>query len=181
MAGFKEIRQQLDESRNAQSGDYSIFLKSREHHKKIKKQREQLERKVSGTSNDREELNRLKEEENRAAANFNHHKNSFQDRKIISSGLYAEFERLSDPRQQIKNLNDAFPFLLFPVRIETRFKKVMVRETTTDQLWVRIYPDDCLIDSFEEMLSETEIKNAIQYWNQTWEAGGNIDLEKGAW
>ena len=30
--------------------------------------------------------------------------------------------------------------------------------------WVRIYPDDCSIDTFEEMLSTTELANAKLYW-----------------
>ena len=46
------------------------------------------------------------------------------------------------------------PFLLFPVRIETRFRTIAaapgnIAAAASHQLWVRIYPDDCSIDTFE--------------------------------
>jgi hypothetical protein len=182
MASFKETRQQLDESRKNQSADYRALLQSRERLKKIKKQKDHLLRKVNDNSDDYiEELNRLKQEEQRAQSMVARHKELFAGSKAASAGIYGEFEQLSDPRRQIRNMNDAYPFLLFPVRIETRFKKITIRETVTDQLWIRIFPDDCLIDSFEEILSETEVKNAVLYWNQTGEAGGNEEQERGAW
>ena len=49
------------------------------------------------------------------------------------------------------------------------------------QLWVRIYPDDCSIDTFEPMLSLTELANAQRYWRQLWSAGGLEDGERAAW
>ena len=44
------------------------------------------------------------------------------------------------------------PILLFPLRLETRFKRPPAGQP---QLWVRVYPDDCLVDGFEESLTET--------------------------
>src|SRR3982751_3775861 len=41
------------------------------------------------------------------------------------------------PRSTVKNLDDSIPFLLMPVRIETRFMT-----GTSPELWLRIYPDD---------------------------------------
>ena len=48
-------------------------------------------------------------------------------------------------------------------------------------LEVRIYPDDCQIDSFEELLTKTEIENAREFWASMWRAGGVEAQERGAW
>ncbi len=87
------------------------------------------------------------------------------------------FATFSDPRRNIGQLNDRSPFLLFPLRIETRFG----RSGDSAQLWVRIYPDDCSIDTFEAMLSEAELANAKLYWQRIWSAGGIEGGERGAW
>lgn len=79
----------------------------------------------------------------------------------------------SDPRRDLGQLPDTDPFLLFPVRLETRFKG--------QELLVRIYPDSLLSDSFEERLSEAELKNAKRYWVDDWRADGNETLRRAAW
>src|SRR5207302_4338460 len=64
-----------------------------------------------------------------------------------------------------------------PVRIETRF----VNSAEQPQLWVRIYPDDCSIDIFEETLSDPELANAKLFWQGIWRAGGIEADERAAW
>jgi hypothetical protein len=85
-----------------------------------------------------------------------------------------------DPRNGLGQWPSADPIALLPVRLETRF-------VTTDgqaqgkQLWVRIYPDDCWIDTFESSLSTSELGNAQRYWRSVWCAGG-IDVDqRAAW
>jgi len=92
------------------------------------------------------------------------------------------FASFTDPREQVGLLADGSPFALFPVRLETRF----VTETTETgptsfRLLVRIYPDDCSIDTFEAMLSATELSNAQRYWQNIWRAGGIEGDERAAW
>ena len=53
-----------------------------------------------------------------------------------------------------------------PLRIETRWR---VQER---QLWVRVYPDDATVDSFEPTLSEVEVKSGQRFWAGMWAAGG---------
>lgn len=96
-------------------------------------------------------------------------------------GYLGVFQPFTDPREFLGQLNDRTPFLLFPLRLETRFKKVNVAGGVRDQLWVRIYPDDAAIDTFEETLSEAEILNAQTYWFNYWKAGGVEDQERAAW
>ena len=51
----------------------------------------------------------------------------------------------SPARWTLRRLPDRHPILLFPLRLETRFKMVDGQA----QLWVRAYPDQCLAESFE--------------------------------
>src|SRR5258708_5007227 len=80
-----------------------------------------------------------------------------------AAGALRDFAVFSDPRRNVSFLSDALPFALFPVRIETRFGTVGSGDVTQHQLWVRIYPDDCSIDTSEDMLSATELAHAKIY------------------
>jgi hypothetical protein len=86
-----------------------------------------------------------------------------------------------DPRKGIGKLSTDTPLVLLPVRIETRFANVGSAEQPQHQLWVRIYPDDCSIDTFEETLSDVEVANAKLYWQGIWRAGGVEADERAAW
>lgn len=88
------------------------------------------------------------------------------------------FEGFTDPRRQLGQLSDDYPILLFPLRLETRFK---AGPAGKPQLWVRVYPDTCLIDTFEASLSEQEVANAQAFWARVWRAGGDEALERAAW
>jgi hypothetical protein len=95
------------------------------------------------------------------------------------------FASFTDPREQVGLLTDGSPFALFPVRLETRFftdsTASEADEATSARLLVRIYPDDCSIDTFEAMLSATELSNAQRYWQNIWRAGGIDGDERAAW
>jgi hypothetical protein len=95
-----------------------------------------------------------------------------------AGSAFAEF---SDPRRNVGRLSDRSPFALLPVRIETRFADAGTADEPRPQLWVRIYPDDCSIDTFEQALSTTEVANAKVYWDRIWRAGGVEGDERAAW
>jgi hypothetical protein len=88
------------------------------------------------------------------------------------------FESFTDPREQLRRWPDDSPILLLPLRLETRFKTDVAGQR---QLWVRVYPDTCLIDTFEPALTETEVRNAQTFWAAVWRAGGDEALERAAW
>lgn len=92
----------------------------------------------------------------------------------------SAFQQMADPRREIGNLPDSDPFLLFPVRIETRFKTLESAAGPKPHLLVRIYPDSCLIDSFEEQLSVAELATAKAYWSEHWRADGDFAKERAA-
>jgi hypothetical protein len=92
-----------------------------------------------------------------------------------------DFARFTDPREHIGQLDDDSPFVLFPVRLETRFSTERQIGGRGNRLLVRIYPDDCSIDTFEELLSGSELSNVKRYWQNLWRAGGVEDDERAAW
>ncbi|WP_433936892.1 hypothetical protein AB3662_19735 [Sorangium cellulosum] len=94
-------------------------------------------------------------------------------------GAVDGFAPLTDPSKLLEALDDATPFLLFPLRVETRFKTSAA--DGKPQLWVRVYPDDCLIDTFEELLSEAEVANARLFWIDWWRAGRKESQRRAAW
>lgn len=147
--------------------------------------------------------------------------------------LLGQLVGLQDPTQQLSELNDRIPILLFPVRLEVRFHRATskalpgtpvagvptpgvptpsvptpvtgtpgaagpatvgiattrttpatpsaVVEGSFPQLWIRVYPDDCQIDSFETMLTDVEIQNLTAFWIAVWRAGQNDGQRRGAW
>jgi len=104
----------------------------------------------------------------------------------------AAFASFSLPQRGVGQLDGAAPFLLFPVRIETRFR---VRPSSPQaagapaaaipvpahELLVRIYPDECSIDTFEPLMSQSELLNIKSYWMNIWRAGGVENDQRGAW
>jgi len=112
--------------------------------------------------------------QNRAGA-ADRERGALRDRE---SGLVAAFDDFTDPRRAIQQWPDRFPILLFPLRLETRFKPGSEGQP---QLWVRAYPDTCLIDTFEASLTEQEVTNAQRFWSGIWRAAGDEALERTAW
>src|SRR5690606_26277231 len=85
------------------------------------------------------------------------------------------------PRSVVRGLNDNIPFLLLPVRIETRF--ITGR---SPQLWLRVYPDDIAIQTHEKLLTKTEIGEGERYWRALFKAekegvAVKEDQKKQAW
>lgn len=80
------------------------------------------------------------------------------------------------PRSVVGNLDDSIPFLLLPVRIETRFM------TTQDvpELWLRVYPDDIAIHTHEKVLTTQETTEGEKYWRFLFEAEKKNEEEKEA-
>jgi hypothetical protein len=85
----------------------------------------------------------------------------------------ATFAPLADPRERAGQWDDREPVLLFPLRLETRW--------LGGELLVRIFPDDCLVDTFEPDLSSNEYDVVERYWIDVWRAGGLEAGQRAAW
>ncbi|HYI09821.1 MAG TPA: hypothetical protein VEK57_12225, partial [Thermoanaerobaculia bacterium] len=100
-------------------------------------------------------------------------------------GAASKFEQLkaeplapiTDPREAMQFLDGRVPLLLMPVRLETRFRPAQ----SPPELWVRVYPDDCSVDTFEPTFSDDELQSTREYWAALWQAGRDADQERGAW
>lgn len=184
MATFEQIRDQLAKDSTALEQAQREQFMAREQAKKSVEGLNNLGRTFQ--PNDQESIRnqaKLKERLDRNNERYNHLNGLASDINGRLSDLWQTFLPFTDPRENIKRLNDRVPILMLPVRIETRFKKINTSGTPVEmqQLWVRVYPDDCSIDNFEPDISETEATNARKFWAGYWAAGGVIENEKSAW
>lgn len=70
------------------------------------------------------------------------------------------------------------PILFFPLRIETHFRS---KANNSNELCVRIFPDEIFLDYLTDKLTEEEINDAKCFWIQWYIAGGNKKREYEAW
>src|SRR6185503_18895398 len=75
---------------------------------------------------------------------------------IVLDNLFLDLT----PQTLIEQWNDAFPIMLLPLRLETRFKTV----DNAEQLWVRVYPDEIFVTTHEKILTDRENEYAQAYW-----------------
>ena len=175
MTDFNKLRDELTVLREKVSRQKQTVLLARETLKRAKRILHEFERRNPlGKDVERE---RLQQEVENAQIHFGQAQSALNELSLEENNSWGEFGNFSDPRQGIRNLSDDYPILLFPLRLETRFKKT----NGQDQLWVRVFPDTCLIDSFEEALTEQEVTNAQIFWASVWHASGDEALERAAW
>ena len=75
------------------------------------------------------------------------------------------------PRRLIEQMRDGVPFLLLPVRIETKF----FDDGSSRELRVRIFPDDIAITLHEKALTGLEAQAGRDYWKARALANGLPD------
>lgn len=174
MPRFKDIRSEIKKALERQEhSSKSIDLYNR----KIKNLQE-IERKLSQSGRDDQEYMDSFESIGQQIIDL---KSQIKVEKDRAKRDLEYIEQHTDPRERLPWLDDRNPILLFPIRIETRFKKVSVSGRIKDQLWVRVYPDEIAIDTFEKDLTENEVDSVQNFWHRTYQAGGNEDLERAAW
>jgi hypothetical protein len=90
---------------------------------------------------------------------------------------------VTDPRALTGALDARVPALLLPVRLEIKFHPAASPAGAPErpQLWVRIFPDNCSIDTFSPELTAIEVTDARTYWGRIWQAAGDEDGERAAW
>ncbi len=83
------------------------------------------------------------------------------EKKTELRALIVQLNTLLNPENAIQLFNQQIPILLFPVKIETKYFNL---DTPNPQLWIRIFPDDICIDTFENQLTEEEVTYLEQYY-----------------
>jgi hypothetical protein len=95
--------------------------------------------------------------------------------------LVGRFE--ATPQTLIEGLSDETPFLLLPLRLETRFGQ----RDGVPVLRLRIFPDDVAIAQHEKALTQGEVDDGRAYWKERVRANGEPDAREkdrivnGAW
>ena len=96
-------------------------------------------------------------------------------KKQILQQKRGELFAINEPEDIIKQCPNKVPFLMFPIRLETKY---MYSNTDHPQLWLRIYPDDIAVDTHEESFTEEEIEGAAFYFNEVRRAKPDEDRIK---
>ena len=178
MADFKSNQSQLVMARVARDAAQTAFAQALESQKRAQAALDQFLRRAS--ANDpagAQEKARLEATLAQAKETLSAQRSAGERANRAVEAALEGFASFTDPRRNVVQLSDQSPFLLLPVRVETRFGTMGDQH----QLWVRIYPDDCSIDTFEPVLSDSELANAKLYWQRMWSAGGVETDERGAW
>ena len=112
------------------------------------------------------QLEALKSQRDAAAARVAASRAALDDARRGSFDVASEF--LDNPRQLIEQMRDGVPFLLFPVRIETKF----FDDGSSRELRVRIFPDDVAVTLHEKALTGAEAQAGRDYWIARAKANG---------
>lgn len=175
-SGFKELESEKKKQ----------FL-IREKIRKVQRAKAQVERTKGIDSSEYKSLNR---EEKKFGRNLAASKTRLAEINERYVGVLQNFDRFTDPRRNIRQFSNEYPILLFPLRIETRFKQFTEDNELKHELWVRVFPDECSIDTFDDIPSESEIEKVKNYWVDLWKTGTADtpelesfvnDKNKGAW
>lgn len=172
MSEFDDARAQLNDARRQEEAARTELLHAREREARLGREVERLSR----TAADRASADRIEQLEQEVAevAREIAALDARYGAAVAGHGNQLKrFAGFDDPTREIERLPDSFPLALFPLRLETRFKG--------NELWVRAFPDDALVDTFHPDLSEAELASARTYWANVWAAGGDPDGRKAAW
>ena len=129
------------------------------------------------TGERQEKLNAIKLEQEKLNAEIGKHRNDFKEQREKINKLKLDAFANLNPIESTNKLSDDYPILLFPLRLETRFKKNALQK----ELWLRVYPDDCNVVKSEKNITTEELANTKLFWVEFWKALGDEEMERGAW
>ncbi len=181
MAEFDDLQAQLAQARAEELGQSHEVFRAREALDRLGRQRAEVLRR--GDENDLQAIDGAIAEREEALAGL---RAELDGARVGLADLHTRFEDFTDPREHISRLDDRIPICLMPLRLEVRFKSAADLGGDADgdaagEMWVRAYPDDITVDSFEATLTETEAADARRYWAGVWAAGGVEAQERAAW
>lgn len=183
MTQFDDTGRQLHQTQQQQDRTRLNLFVAREHLEKTQTAQQRLNRYFNPQNP--EHLSRqqqLQAEQAKTEATIRQLEGRLDEVAGVASQLTAEFLKFTDPRENLRFKSTDYPVLLFPLRLETRFKSVEVPGAApVEQLWVRVYPDECLVDTFESVPSESEVVSVQKFWVDWVRAGGVETEQRGAW
>lgn len=180
--GFEDFQKQVSRARSGSEKQQRDLKTARQRASSLGRRKGELLRKIAIDARENApQLAQLEALERRSAEAVRTGRADYAAALSAEWARLREFIQFTDPVENIAHFDDDCPILLFPLRLETRFKKVLRDDAIVDQLWVRVFPDDIAINTFESDLSETEVRNARAYWLARWAAGGDEAGLRGAW
>ena len=175
MENLNEIQKNAKSLRNTDAQLYLEISRVKANLEKIESQI--LSLKKSGIRDSDNRLSDLLEKREKLVVRKNSFSDDLKSNKDLFSKLYEQLKKDYNPIKDIEQLDDSYPILLFPLRLETRFKKT----GNQNQLWLRVYPDDCNVVKHEPHLTEDELADAKIFWAEIAKAGKIATEERGAW
>ncbi len=164
MSDLKDIQQQLRSLRSDRDGTEANLRRNQQQAQKLDKQIDQLKRQ-GDNPNAQGMLYQLQRNRAQVDADMAENRQAWLDAKangqLLTSRLLVE-----QPWQLVEQLPDNLPFLLLPVKVETKFAK---NASGGNELWVRFFPDTVAVSSHEEELMDSEVEAGQKYWTSIWE------------
>ncbi len=182
MSEFDDLRTQLEAARKAAADAARTLFADRQLLRRAENRRRHAERTASDPV-DNSDLAAIDAEISLRGERVEAAQAALASARADADARLRPFLDLTDPREHLGNLDDNIPILLMPLRIETRFHLADPNDDRDRQseLWVRVFPDDFAVDTFEETLSESELRRLKTYWAGIWAAGGIEAEARGAW
>lgn len=183
MPQFEDAQQNLATASAAHAGVQDELFRTRQRLAGVDKRLREQQRVANPNAPEGDATaRRLAEEKRRLTALLEQTRTKLGRSREELASARGRFEEWTDPRRHLSVFNDDIPVMLFPLRLETRFKTVSVPGAPSQtQLWVRVFPDECLVDTFDATLTESEVKNAISFWSEYFRAAGVESAERAAW
>ncbi|MBP1692107.1 MAG: hypothetical protein H6Q32_1459, partial [Bacteroidetes bacterium] len=181
---FRQSLESLSHARAATAGIRDELYKLKQKLARVRRDRDRFSRKYNPASEaDKRRLATYGARERELESAIKSASASLVKDEKSEDARLKDFLTFTDPRSNLLHLDDGIPILLLPLRLETRFKQVPLPGSAAgqSQLWIRIFPDDVAIDSFESVLSEDEVRNAKSYWQSIWKAADIEAEQRGAW
>jgi predicted nucleic acid-binding Zn-ribbon protein len=185
---LKELKAALAEAEKELKKLQGQRDKNNAERQKLNKQKEKVTEDINGLKSDLEGLSSRNPEPGNLDGRKEELTNRVNGKKDelsgINNNLINAIEAIyveQHPKYTVSKLNDNIPFLLFPVKIETRF----MTEQRRKELWLRVYPDDIAVYTHEKLLTSSEVDAGGLYWTRTLMAEFAPDEEesrkKAAW
>lgn len=183
MPEFDDARNEYNQARDKALQTQTALIRSREDAKRHEREVNTLQRQVNANANNGAGAKLRAAERNLADARSKAgaHAAILKEASAARNAALTRFAVFTDPTEAVGRLSDDTPIALFPLRLETRFKTVRADNREQQELWVRVYPDDALVDTFQPEISETELANVSTYWTNRWRAGGSEAGHRAAW
>jgi hypothetical protein len=181
MSDLKNNQQQILQLRNERDSREAALRRTQQAAQQLEREIEQLERQAANPDA-AGILEEKRSEKKKLDTTFKRQQKGWQDAKAAAFSNLAELFG-QQPWELVEQLPDNLPFLLMPVKVETKFAR---SAAGGDELWVRFFPDTVAAYSHEEELMEAEVEAGHHYWTNIWEARNGTDGEqenarRGAW